>query len=199
MTSPFAVLTVCTGNICRSPAAERLLSARLGDDPGVVVSSAGVGAVVGAPIPPPMAALLAGAGASSEGFAARQLTAVMLRDSDLVLVLTRAHRARVVDLHPGAVRRTFTLRELARLAAAVGPDALPDGTPAERLAALLPLAAAQRGVAGVVAPDADDVIDPYRRGDEVYAQSFAQLSPAVETIAAVARGTRGHRFPLVGY
>ena len=130
MTSPFAVLTVCTGNICRSPAAERLLAARLGAGSGVAVSSAGVGAVVGAPIPPPMAALLSGAGVSPDGFAARQLTAAMLRDSDLVLVLTRGHRARVVDVYPGAVRRTFTLRELARLAAAVGPDALPDGTQA---------------------------------------------------------------------
>lgn len=199
MTTSFAVLTVCTGNICRSPAAERLLAARLGTDSGVVVSSAGVGAVVGAPIPSAMAALVSEAGVSPDGFAARQLTETMLRESDLVLALTRSHRARIVDLYPGAVRRTFTLRELARLAGAVGPGALPEGTPAERFAALLPLAAAQRGAVGAVTPDDDDVVDPYRRGDEVYAESFAQLAPAVETIAAVVRGTRPGGFPLVGY
>ena len=38
---PFRVLTVCTGNICRSPAVERLLAAALGPDADVEVSSAG--------------------------------------------------------------------------------------------------------------------------------------------------------------
>lgn len=199
MSTPYTVLTVCTGNICRSPATERLLADRLGPGSGVTVSSAGVGAVVGAPMPAAMAALVAGAGVSPEGFAARQLTEAMLRESHLVLALTRDHRARIVDMFPGAVRRTFTLRELARLAAAVGPGGLPGGTPAERLAALLPLAAAQRGVVGAVVPDEDDVVDPYRRGDEVYAESFAQLVPAVETIAAVVRGESVPRSPLVGY
>ena len=56
---PFTVLAVCTGNICRSPAVERLLVAELGPGSDVHVVSAGVGAVVGAPISPPMAALLA--------------------------------------------------------------------------------------------------------------------------------------------
>jgi hypothetical protein len=43
----FAILCVCTGNVCRSPAAERLLAARLG--PGVVVASAGTVAALGGP------------------------------------------------------------------------------------------------------------------------------------------------------
>lgn len=189
MTTTFAVLTVCTGNVCRSPAAERLLAARLGPGSGVVVTSAGTGALVGAGIPRPMAELVAGAGASPDAFASRQLTEQMVRDSDLVLALTRSHRARVVDLWPGAVRRTFTLRELARLAEAVGPGALPDGPVAERFAALLPLAAASRATVARVAAEEDDVIDPYRREDSVYAASFAQLLPAVETVARVVAGS----------
>lgn len=184
MSSTSAVLVVCTGNICRSPAVERLLTARLGPGADVVVSSAGVRAVVGAGMPDAMATLVRGAGASADGFAARQLSEVMLREADLVIALTRSHRARIVDIFPGAVRRTFLLRELARLAAAVDPGELPPGTSGERLAALLPLAAARRALVRPAADD-DDVIDPYRRGDAVYAESFAQLSPAVETIAAV--------------
>ncbi|MBI9116191.1 arsenate reductase/protein-tyrosine-phosphatase family protein [Sanguibacter suaedae] len=186
MSVPFSVLAVCTGNICRSPAVERLLVDRLGPGSGVVVSSAGVGAVVGAPVPEQMAGLVEGAGGSVEGFAARQLTEGMLREAQLVLVLTRSHRSRVVDMYPGAVRRTFTVRELARLAGAVGRAGLPEGTTAERFAALLPLAAAQRGL-HQVAPEEDDVVDPYRRADEVYAESFGQLLPAVEVIAATVR------------
>ena len=192
---PFTVLAVCTGNICRSPAVERLLATELGADTSVtadagselVIASAAAGAVVGAPVPPPMAALIEGAGASAEGFAARQITEQIVRDADLVLALTKKHRSKVVALHPGAVRRTFTLRELARLADGVDPDALPDGTPAERLRALIPLAAALRAAQAAVAVD-DDVVDPYGGPDALYAESFAQLRPAVQAIARVVRG-----------
>ena len=52
----FSILAVCTGNVCRSPAVERLLASKLG--PTVSVSSAGTHALVGHPISEPMAALL---------------------------------------------------------------------------------------------------------------------------------------------
>ena len=52
----FSILAVCTGNVCRSPAVERLLASKLG--PTVRVSSAGTHALVGHPISEPMAALL---------------------------------------------------------------------------------------------------------------------------------------------
>lgn len=184
-TATFSVLTVCTGNICRSPAVERLLSRGLGET--VTVSSAGTMACVGYPVSPPMVPLLVAAGASADGFVARQVTEAMVRDADLVLPLTRAHRSAVVQLVPAAVRRTFTLLELARLAVAVGPDALPAGPPAERLRALLPLAAAQRGHVQADAA-ADDVLDPYGRDDAVYAESFGLIEPAVRTIVEIARG-----------
>mgnify|MGYP002738687724 CR=1 FL=1 len=51
--SPYRILTVCTGNVCRSPAAERLLEHTL--NPSVTVRSAGTRALVGEPIHPPMA------------------------------------------------------------------------------------------------------------------------------------------------
>lgn len=183
----FTILTVCTGNICRSPAVERLLTARLGQDSGVVVVSAGTQAVVGHPVSGPMIPLMEEAGAPAGGFVARQLTPAELRDADLILPLTRAHRSAVVEMLPSAVRRTFTLLELARLAGTVDPAALPDGSPADRLAALVPLAAAERGRHPHVGAADDDVIDPYRRGDTVYSQVFDTITPAVELIAEIAR------------
>lgn len=177
------MLTVCTGNICRSPAVERLLAQAL---PEVTVESAGVRAVVGAPISGPMAALLREARVPTEGFAARQLTEAMIAGADLVLALTRGHRSAIVELVPAAVRRTFTLRELARFATAVGADALPPGDVGQRLRALVPLAAAQRGRMPVEPRD-DDVVDPYGGSDRLYAESFAQLRPAVDAVAAVVR------------
>ncbi len=184
---PFTVLAVCTGNICRSPAVERLLVAELGPDSDIHVASAGVGAVVGAPISPPMASLLAEAGAVAGGFIARQLTEQVVRDADLVLALTKGHRSQVVSLHPGAVRRTFTVRELARLAGAVDPAAIPSGSHATRLAALLPLAAAQRGQRPG-GPGEDDVVDPYGGDAALYRRSFDELGPAVLEIVRIIRG-----------
>jgi protein-tyrosine phosphatase len=74
------------------------------------------------------------------------------------------------------------------LAATVDAAALPAGSAGERLAALLPLAAAQRGRHHVV-PDGDDVVDPYRGDDALYRRAFGELQPAVAEIIRVVRGT----------
>lgn len=177
---------VCTGNICRSPAAELLLATALGPDAGVRVASAGTHAVVGAPVHPPMAHLLAAAGTPHDGFLARQLTPAIVRDATVVVTMTRRHRGHVVELVPAAVRRAFTYRELARFADAVAHD-LPAGTPAERLTALLPLAAAQRGRVPV-APADDDIDDPYQRGDAAYARAFDQVREATAGLARALLG-----------
>ena len=68
----FAILCICTGNVCRSPAAERLLARALG--PSVTVASAGTYALVGQPFSPPMDRLVLEGGADPAGFAAGQLS-----------------------------------------------------------------------------------------------------------------------------
>jgi protein-tyrosine phosphatase len=175
----FTVLAVCTGNVCRSPTVERLLASKLG--PTVQVASAGTHALVGHPISEPMAALLRKSGVEAKGFHAQILSQEMLKQSDLVLPMTRAHRALVVELWPAAVRRTFTLREFARLLSLVDGLKLPTGTPAERLRAAIPLAAAQRGREWT-SPDQDDVVDPFRLSNAVYVDSFTQITSAVDDI-----------------
>jgi protein-tyrosine phosphatase len=175
----FSILAVCTGNVCRSPAAERLLANKLG--PTVTVSSAGTHALVGHPISEPMAVLLRQAGVEPEPFEGRLLSEQMLEDANLILTMTRAQRGLVVELRPAAVRRAFTLREFARLLSLVDPAALPAESPAERLRAAIPLAAAGRGTQRM-SPEEDDVIDPFRLSKAVYAASFAQITSAVEAI-----------------
>jgi protein-tyrosine phosphatase len=177
---PYAILCVCTGNVCRSPAAELLLAARVG--PSVKVASAGTLGLVGRPIEPPMAAHLAAMGLEPARFAARRLTAADVAGADLVLGLTRGHRAEAVELAPAAVRRAFTLLEFARLLRQIQPDELSETSVADRLREAVPLAAARRRM--VVGPvNADDVVDPYRLAQEVYDQSFSAISAAVDTIA----------------
>jgi protein-tyrosine phosphatase len=177
---PYVILCVCTGNVCRSPVAERLLAARLG--PSVTVTSAGTLGLTGRAIEPAMAAHLAALGLSDVGFTARRLTAADLGRADLVLGLTRDHRADAVEMAPSTVRRAFTLLEFARLLGQIHPDELPEGTAADRLRTATPLAAARRRmISGPI--DTDDVVDPYRLAQEVYDQSFSAIRIAVDAIA----------------
>jgi protein-tyrosine phosphatase len=63
----------------------------------------------------------------------------------------------------------------------VDPAALLAGSPAERLRAAIPLAAAMRGRQRV-SPEEDDVIDPFRLSNAVYTASFAQITSAVNAV-----------------
>ncbi len=181
MTREFAVLCVGTGNICRSPAAERLLAAALGAE--IDVSSAGTLALVGRWIDSPMDRLIVLAGADVSQFEARILREPMLRAADLILTMTDAHTGDVIEMWPRAVRKTFTIREFARLLGSIEPTALPQTTVAERLRAAIPLAAASRRP--VADRTRDDVVDPYREDDEVYEQAFDAIRDAVDQIARV--------------
>src|SRR5690625_898724 len=132
----FTLLIVCTGNICRSPAIERLFRSAFQPGSGIQVHSAGTGALVGQSIQPPMEALLEARGVDPSGFTARAVDERMIDGADLILTATRSHRSDVVDRVPGAVRRTFTLREFARMSLEVDLDAIataagPDARSAE--------------------------------------------------------------------
>jgi protein-tyrosine phosphatase len=176
--APFRILTVCTGNICRSPLAERLLQHGLDQlAPGAYrVDSAGTGALVGAAMEPHIEGFVRVLGASADNFSARQLTAAILAEQDLVLALTRRHRSRIMELHPGMLKKAFTLRELARLLPQVQTHR--GAAPRERWEAVIPLALRARSLHGHN-PEEDDVVDPYGRGDDVYEQTRREIMPAV--------------------
>jgi protein-tyrosine phosphatase len=130
-----------------------------------------------------MARLLRDNGVEAAAFTARCLTETLVKDADLLLTLTRAQRSLVVELWPPAVRQTFTVREFARLLQQIDTSALPEGPPATRIRAAIPLAGAMRG-SRRTSPD-DDVIDPFDLADEVYAISFEQIAAAVRAIVAL--------------
>lgn len=177
---PFRILVVCTGNICRSPAAQLLLARDLG--PSVTVESGGTGAVVGRGVHPLMADLLAKDGVDSSGFRARAVTEAIIRNADLVLVMTREHRASVVELAPAAVRRTFTLQEFVRLLAVVDPEgSRPSEVPAAWLPRLVPAAAAARSHLRLGSGD-HDIEDPIGLDEATFARVYRTLRDASRSI-----------------
>src|SRR4051794_4087742 len=164
---PFRVLFVCTGNICRSPMGQAMLASRLrgalGDEADrlVEVTSAGTYGLVGHPIEPDAVSALDELGIVPDEFAARELAKDILDGSDLVLTATREHRAAAVSMLPRGSRRTFTIREFARLVEAVDLAEVTGDDPLTRAAALVDAAAAQRGYVRPDNPKDDDVADPY--------------------------------------
>ena len=189
----FSILTVCTGNVCRSPFAEQLLRAGLAQWPDIFVASAGTASLAGHPMPEQVQSLSREfGGAHPELHTARDLETSHLRDADLVLALAREHRRGAVQMLPKALRRTFTLREFARLIVGItdadlsaAAAALDPSDHSGRLAVLAELAASRRGmVVSPAHPEDDDVIDPFRRSDAVYRTSADQLVPAVNVILA---------------
>jgi len=185
----FSILTVCSGNICRSPLAEQLLRTGLAPWPEVQLASAGTIGLTGEAMPVQAADLSRHFGGDPSNHVAQLLTEEHLANADLVFAMSREHRRAIVELVPRAIRYTFTIREFARLVNDLTEDdlqdaaALPVDDVVGRFSSLIALAASQRGaVPPPASPEDDDVIDPYRRSDQVYVQSAQQLLPAVNAV-----------------
>lgn len=99
---PLAVTFVCSGNICRSPIAEKVFVAELeraGLADRVQVTSAGTGSWhVGEPADPRAVAVLR-AGGYADAHVARQLDAELLA-ADLLVALDEGHRRAIQRLVP---------------------------------------------------------------------------------------------------
>lgn len=166
------ILFVCTGNICRSPTAERLATA-YGSRYGLTdftASSAGTRALVAHPIHPEAALVLSRLGGDASEFASRQVTPAIAADADLVLTMTRDHRTEVLRLAPKQLHRAFTLHEAARLVSECGACSLGD------LAALRP----QLATDGLF-----DIADPIGRDATFYANVGAEIASLLPPVLEV--------------
>ncbi len=168
------LLFVCTGNICRSPSAERLAVALNVQHPiaGFRASSAGTRAVIGHPVHAESARVLTALGGDPADFAARQLKPAIATDADLVLTMTREHRDAVLEIAPRQLRRTFTLTEAVELITRFDPVDVDE----------LPSLRSQ-----LRADETPDVLDPIGQDPEVFDRVGAQIAELIAPIMEFCR------------
>lgn len=92
-----SVQVICIGNVCRSPAAARLLQRAV---PGLRVASAGLNAVEGAPADSMMQALAAEQGLDLSDHRAVQFSMADAAHYDLLLVMEQDMRRRLLRVNP---------------------------------------------------------------------------------------------------
>jgi protein-tyrosine phosphatase len=99
-----SILVVCVGNICRSPVGERLLRQVL---PALEVTSAGINALVGKPADKTASAVAAAHNLSLHGHVARQFTANLGAEHDLILVMEPGHKREIARMAPQLAGRVM--------------------------------------------------------------------------------------------
>jgi protein-tyrosine phosphatase len=164
MVSPYRICFVCTGNICRSPAAEvivRALAERAGVD-GIEVDSAGTGDWhVGQQADSRALRALSAAGYDGRTHRARGFDPKWFRDRDLIVALDRGH---------------------ARILRSWAPD--------EETRGRIRLLRSFDPAAQLSEDDPEiDIVDPYYDGDDAFTAMVADIEAAGAGLLETVRPT----------
>lgn len=103
------ILTLCIGNICRSPTAQALLAREF---PDKTIWSAGLGALVGHPADSLSIEVAAPHGLDLSAHRAQQLATWMCQTAELILVMEQGHKTQLEQQYPLARGKVFRLGEL---------------------------------------------------------------------------------------
>ena len=105
------ILFICTGNVCRSPMAEGLLRAALGNNPNYRVASAGIGALDGQLASPESVQAMAEIGLDIASHVSQSLRVPLVEAADFIFTMTRQQQDTIQAFYPSAAEKTFLLRE----------------------------------------------------------------------------------------
>jgi protein-tyrosine phosphatase len=100
------ILTVCVGNICRSPTAEYLLKQAC---PELKVHSAGLSAMVNHPADDKAQHCMSQIGINMAEHRARQINATLLKEADLILVMSQNQQNHIEKNWPFTKGKIFRL------------------------------------------------------------------------------------------
>lgn len=129
------ILLVCTGNSCRSVMAGGLSEKLLKEKGNYKIMTAGTAAVKGMPPTPETIQVMADEDIDISGHRSSPLSDGMIQEADLILVMERAHKERVLNYYPEAKEKVHLLSEFGRIKKEdklVDPDiADPIGRPLE--------------------------------------------------------------------
>lgn len=100
------ILTLCVGNICRSPLAQALMTREL---PTHHIRSAGLNALVGYPADPTAIQIAKEQGFNLAAHRAQQVTVVMCQQAELILVMEQEHKTQLEQLYPQVRGKVFRL------------------------------------------------------------------------------------------
>ena len=173
----FHVVLVSARNSDCAAFAERLLRPALSaagiEADGIRVTSAGLVDEPGAPFDSEAVPVLREFGGNPGGFRARTLDRAIVDDADLILTMSQAESAELVERFPRARRRTFTVVEYVRLGTLLDPVA-PLGEHPFMLAD-------SRERASLTAKD--DILSPLGLGHDAYVAVGSRLLNLIQDLA----------------
>ncbi|MBO1755221.1 low molecular weight phosphatase family protein [Allobranchiibius sp. CTAmp26] len=164
---PDLLLFVCDGNLARSPAAELISRHRSAVDGPWRFASCGIRAVRSDRVLREVERRLAVMEVPAGGFHSRQATPAILGEARLILTAGRLQNDWIVDETPFLYRRTYTIRQAARLLR----DLPQGGEPLEHLARTKDRLT-----------DDDEVEDPIRKGVAAAGEVVDQIDEALRVI-----------------
>ncbi|MGV3246369.1 arsenate reductase/protein-tyrosine-phosphatase family protein [Rothia sp. 11254D007CT] len=161
------ILFVCTGNIARSASAQYIAEQLSGSESGWTFDSAGTGAVIGSGVAPFIDAELESRGVNFHSHQAKQITAQLLEESALVLVMEKEHLNWIVREWPQYHSKIHLLKQMARVREKAGRRV----NPVDFMAALDEPPAKE-----------DRIADPYRKGPEAARVAVEEVEMALTKI-----------------
>lgn len=191
--SALRILTVCTGNICRSPMAEGLVRAGAQERRlNIHVASAGTLALDpksrrGRSADPHAVTVMASRGIDIDAHRPHHLEDVDLAAADLVLGMATEHVIEIVGRVPDTFQRCFTLREFVQRAGAVGPR----GADEDITEWLQRIDVGRKRNALFHHDPSMDIADPVGQSRRAFARTAAELAALVDEALDLLAGQRG--------
>ncbi len=187
MSQELNILFVCTGNICRSAAADALASMYFRHAP-IHVSSAGIRGLINHPIQSTVGTILLNAGIDASSFRSQRLTNSIAIKQDIILCFEKRQRSSIVSLAPSKVKHTYLLTDFANMCRYADINGMiPNSDIAGRIRYIDSISQMLRAHV----PEGADIDDPYGKQEEDYQRAVYETAMALKMIIVPSRPAAG--------